>query len=87
MKASKVLREAAKRIDRRADLFCCCAIDWVGGSSTEFISARDKAREYFSMFKPEGLSMFWFGDDNPSNRHARVMALLFAAEVAKADGN
>lgn len=87
MKASEVLRKAARLVAEGREDYGCCAITEAIGYYDAHQDARILARDYFSIFKPDNSSVFWFGRPTSKNRHRRVMALLFAAELAKDGGN
>lgn len=81
---ASVYRAAARRIETRKNWCCCPAIDRarddVDADNFLFSMAQARFREYF---RPVGgWASYWWGDDTPAARNARVMALLLMAEMA-----
>lgn len=79
---SKIYLEAAKLIDAGIEVFSCDAI---------YEACHDRSSEvplqlFHEFFCPADLKgfflAFWFGDATPRNQNARVLALLFMAEIA-----
>jgi hypothetical protein len=82
MKASKVLRIAAQRIERGLNVLGCPAVNRIQRDS-------DKAMHYFNLFKPPRIhhNSVWFGDWLiQENQDCRVLALCFAAAIAESEG-
>jgi hypothetical protein len=85
-KASEVLTQAARRIERDLSKYGCCAIDLVTGDQ----KLRDRAMSYFVKLKPLNVSVegAWFGYSFiPENQDRRVVALTLAAAIARSNGD
>lgn len=94
VKPSDILARAAELIDSKDEDYSCPAIDQAGfkfevevngGLYTAEPEQYDIAHKVFDkLFKPENEVVFWFGGEcTREQQQHRVMALLFAAEVAK----
>lgn len=86
MKASKVFREAAKKIELGYQNFCCNAISFVVVSDT-FLQCEE--RDYFRKIygKRNGGYLGWYGSTlKKENQDARIIALCLAAAIAESEG-
>lgn len=99
-KASNVLLQAAETLTSKGGYeYCCLEINFIAAHS---LPLRKKSRQYFNLFfpgpkdtQPEGTSCHWpeeigswFGTvSEPKNQEQRVLALLFAAAIAKSEGD
>lgn len=94
VKPSDILARAAEIIDSKDEAYGCPAIDTAGCKFEVEVNGglyavepeqHEVAREVFGkLFKPENEPLFWFGQEcTREQQQHRVMALLFAAEVAK----
>lgn len=95
MKPSAVLLKAAEHIDfdLRTEwpgpVGCCFAIGMADNGRS-----KGNPMQYLDLFAPENAledgvvrrSFYWFGDTlDPKNQETRVLALLFAHQVAKSE--
>lgn len=93
MKCSEAFLEAAKILDQECeDTFGCCdAINACIPFGKEFDALFEDCFEYFEIFRPFHIQYgyWWSSPENPvgyeRDRNARVLALLFAREIAKLD--
>lgn len=91
MKVSEILFEAARLMNDSISSGCCSAVN-TAASNEDYI-LYEQAFDYLAMFEPSNCKKwsYWFGETRlrgtDKNVHVRVMALLFAAALAEAEGN
>lgn len=84
MKPSEILLKAAELIDSGRHLYACIAIKSVAVFDSPEYRAAFRVFSRFSRNEHIDFSVSWFGfPDDSSNQDDRVIALLFAAEIAK----
>lgn len=87
MKLSEIFERAAQLVNDDEVSFCCIAIDRF---FSYFTDEHYEAKERFEALFYEGqrdIDGGWFGGiRHPQNQRARVLALLFAAAIARSEG-
>lgn len=94
MKPSKILREAAKHIEKEQCLDQLCGCDVIQRKCKSYQQVID-THKYFSMVAPKRKEPFrsWWGKisnesyQRPSNVNARIIGLCLAAAIAESEGD
>jgi hypothetical protein len=84
MKASEILRQAARLVERGEEWYGCFAIDEVAGADS---IGHEQAMGIFKIVAPDGHSLgsFWWGASERS-MDARIIGLCLAAAIAESEG-
>jgi hypothetical protein len=86
VKPSDIFEEAARRIERSRNTVCCSAINLACGFR-KYRNAKDRAFYLFKEYiRPRNPGIFWFGEPTSFNSDVRVVALCFAAAIARSLG-
>lgn len=84
MNTSEILLKAAELIDIGRRSYSCIAIEFVAGFGSPEHRAAFRVFSLFSPYESTPAEDKWFGHSSiRSNQEDRVLALLFAAEIAK----
>lgn len=84
MNTSEILLKAAELIDSGRRSYACIAIESVAGFDSPEYRAAFRVFSRFSRNEHIDFSKSWLGfPDERRNKDDRVLALLFAAEIAK----
>lgn len=92
MKPSETLLRAAEAIADEYYAGCCGSIRHVAGAYSD---DEIHARRYLDLFAPNKAikssfidhGFFWFGPRQTKNQNVRILALLFAHQIAKSERN
>ncbi len=84
-RAEKYLR-AAEWLDENGYGGCCKALAVTSCAAIlnpgKDCNCRPTAKAFEALFKPEDAGTFWWGDPEPKNKEPRILALLFAHQIA-----
>jgi len=82
----KIYREAAELIAKDKSEFCCHALSEIIFNTNDYwwkIKPIDFPELFVFEYKKEGRDAWWNSGNPIQDRNARILALLFAAEMTK----
>lgn len=87
MKSSKILRKAARMVDRGYDEGGCCAI--IDSAPIRTDADYERAMKRFEMVKPRrtNTNLYWWDIHSKEGNDARIIGLCLAAAIAESEGD